>query len=156
MYGSEKGWLTIQQRPVDLLLRGTRCVQRVISDCVEGHITIDYQCGHPFGFVNAIYADETHHSKAIRTMRWVPCFVLYARNQRYLMNEKGALAKIAGLKRRPDNMEHRVQQVYPLLAAGDAAEAYTMLDTLHETIKRRNFDEKVRAGGAGVSVFSDG
>jgi hypothetical protein len=37
----------------------------VIDDCIDGKITIDYQCGHPFGFVNAIYMGELAHCKIL-------------------------------------------------------------------------------------------
>lgn len=54
-------WLTIDGTPVDILLRETGRVEAVLKDCLSGRITIDYQCGHPFGFVNVIYAAETHY-----------------------------------------------------------------------------------------------
>lgn len=58
-------WLTVGGQPVDILLRDIGRVRGIIRDCVEGIITIDYQCGHPFGFVNTIYAAETHFCKPI-------------------------------------------------------------------------------------------
>lgn len=54
------GWLTVDGAPVDLLLRDTARVARCVDDCIRGNITIDYQCGHPFGFVNAIYMGEVY------------------------------------------------------------------------------------------------
>ena len=54
-------WLTVDNTPVDILLREVNKVKEVIDDCLHGIITIDYQCGHPFGFVNSIYAAETHY-----------------------------------------------------------------------------------------------
>ena len=53
-------WITVAGTPVDILLRDVRRVTEVLQDCLAGKITIDYQCGHPFGFVNTIYAAETH------------------------------------------------------------------------------------------------
>jgi hypothetical protein len=51
-------WLTIGGIPTDFLLRDLSKVTTVLDNCIRGCITIDYQCGHPFGFVNAIYAAE--------------------------------------------------------------------------------------------------
>jgi hypothetical protein len=58
-------WLTVDSVPVDILLREIGRVKSVINDCLEGIITIDYQCGHPFGFVKTIYAAETHYSRPL-------------------------------------------------------------------------------------------
>lgn len=52
------GWLRVGGMPVDFLFRDTAKVSSVIGQCLAGEITIDYQCGHPFGFVNSIYAGE--------------------------------------------------------------------------------------------------
>ena len=52
------GWLTVDGCPVDILYRDIARVSAVIDDCLRGNITIDYQCGHPFGFVNSIYMGE--------------------------------------------------------------------------------------------------
>src|SRR5689334_14901035 len=49
-------WLTVDGTPVDILLRDIDRVSAVLKDCLTGKIAIDYQCGHPFGFVNTIYA----------------------------------------------------------------------------------------------------
>jgi predicted nucleotidyltransferase len=59
------GWLQIDGMAVDILFRDTRKVITVIDDCLDGIITIDYQCGHPFGFVNAIYMGEVAHCKIL-------------------------------------------------------------------------------------------
>lgn len=59
------GWLTVDGTSVDLLLREVHHVEAVLKDCISGNITIDYQCGHPFGFVNTIYAAETHYCKPL-------------------------------------------------------------------------------------------
>jgi predicted nucleotidyltransferase len=59
------GWLTIDGTAVDLLFRDTRKVMNVLDDCFNGKITIDYQCGHPFGFVNAIYMGEVAYCKIL-------------------------------------------------------------------------------------------
>jgi hypothetical protein len=39
------GWLKIDDMAVDILFRETKNVIAVIEDCVDGNITIDYQCG---------------------------------------------------------------------------------------------------------------
>lgn len=52
------GWLKIEGTPVDFLYRDLAQVVRVIDDCCAGQITIDYQPGHPHGFVSSIYMGE--------------------------------------------------------------------------------------------------
>lgn len=188
-------WLVVEGRPLDVLLRDVGHVRRVLADCLVGRVTIDYQSGHPFGFVNAIYAAEVHYAEplwqdasapldglkallysqgpypprmrealmgrflweasfslacgrkaALRgdvhyamgsTFRAVCAWLeaLYALNERYLMNEKGALPNARALRFRPGNMEARVGEAYRLFAAGDAAGAYEVLDALHAEVE---------------------
>jgi hypothetical protein len=52
------GWLTIAGQKVDLLYRPVESVERVIGDCREGRISMDYQPGHPHGFCSAIWMGE--------------------------------------------------------------------------------------------------
>ncbi|MFS0726568.1 nucleotidyltransferase domain-containing protein [Paenibacillus sp. 1P07SE] len=52
------GWLTTDGFPVDWLYRDLQRVSRVIDQSLRGEVTIDYQPGHPHGFINAIYAAE--------------------------------------------------------------------------------------------------
>jgi hypothetical protein len=52
------GWLTIAGHKVDLLYRPIEAVERVIRDCREGRIGMDYQPGHPHGFCSAIWMGE--------------------------------------------------------------------------------------------------
>lgn len=52
------GWLTVHSVPVDILYRDLDRVRKVMDDCVEGRITIDYQPGHPHGFANHMYVAE--------------------------------------------------------------------------------------------------
>lgn len=59
------GWLTVDGIPTDFLLRDIGKVASVIEDCLNEKITIDYQPGHPHGFVNAIYAAETFYCKPL-------------------------------------------------------------------------------------------
>lgn len=49
------GWLQVEGVAVDFLYRDIVKVNRVIDDCHAGKITIDYQPGHPHGFVSCIY-----------------------------------------------------------------------------------------------------
>lgn len=188
-------WITVENMPVDILLRDISKVEGVIKDCLEGKITIDYQCGHPFGFINAIYAAETHYCKAlwqdesmeldklkallyskgeyspiirealIKKFLWEAWFsiscgrkaafkgdvnyaagslfrsvcswvqVLYALNNRYLMNEKGALKQVRNLKLKPVDMEERVKSAYSLFANGAPEQAYEIIDGLHSEVE---------------------
>jgi hypothetical protein len=52
------GWLTISRQKVDLLYRPIESVDRVIGDCREGRVSMDYQPGHPHGFCSAIWMGE--------------------------------------------------------------------------------------------------
>jgi len=52
------GWLRIAGQKVDLLYRPIESVERVIRDCRDGHITMEYQPGHPHGFCSAIWMGE--------------------------------------------------------------------------------------------------
>jgi predicted nucleotidyltransferase len=52
------GWLTISGQKVDLLYRPVESVERVIGDCREGRVSMDYQPGHPHGFCSAIWMGE--------------------------------------------------------------------------------------------------
>ena len=52
------GWLSIEGRKVDLLYRGIEPVRSVISNCLAGQISMDYQPGHPHGFCSAIWMGE--------------------------------------------------------------------------------------------------
>jgi hypothetical protein len=54
-------WLTVDGVKTDILLRETGRVSQVIYDCQQGKITVDFQAGHPFGFVNAIYMGEVKY-----------------------------------------------------------------------------------------------
>lgn len=188
-------WITFNGMPVDILLRDIKRVETVLKDCIEGNITIDYQSGHPFGFINTIYAAETHYCRplwqdeskpldrlkallyskgeyspqmreaVVKKFLWEAWFslacgrkaafkgdinyamgsvfravcswveVLYALNNRYLMNEKGALKWVDGFEMKPIDMEVRVMNIYKLFADGNAEKAYQILDELHSEIE---------------------
>ncbi len=52
------GWLKVEGVALDFLYRDLAQVSCVIDDCHAGQITIDYQPGHPHGFVSSIYMGE--------------------------------------------------------------------------------------------------
>jgi predicted nucleotidyltransferase len=52
------GWLSIRGRKVDLLYRNLEDVARVMRDCQNGRVTMDYQPGHPHGFCSATWMGE--------------------------------------------------------------------------------------------------
>jgi hypothetical protein len=52
------GWLTIAGKKVDLLYRPIESVEKVIRDCRDGRVSMDYQPGHPHGFCSAIWMGE--------------------------------------------------------------------------------------------------
>jgi hypothetical protein len=52
------GWLSVAGKKVDILYRPIESVERVIRDCREGRVSMDYQPGHPHGFCSAIWMGE--------------------------------------------------------------------------------------------------
>jgi hypothetical protein len=52
------GWLSVGGRKLDLLYRDGERVAEVVAACRAGHITMDYQPGHPHGFCSAIWTGE--------------------------------------------------------------------------------------------------
>ena len=52
------GWLSVRGQKVDLLYRSSDAVTRVIVDCQNGRVTMDYQPGHPHGFCSSIWMGE--------------------------------------------------------------------------------------------------
>ena len=59
------GWLVIDGVHVDWLYRDLARVRAVIAECRQGRVRIDYQSGHPHGFINAIYAGEVHYCRPL-------------------------------------------------------------------------------------------
>ncbi|MBW4523449.1 MAG: nucleotidyltransferase domain-containing protein [Scytolyngbya sp. HA4215-MV1] len=167
------GWLKVEGIPVDFLYRDVAQVSQVINDCHAGKITIDYQPGHPHGFVSSIYMGEValglplHDPQGVLAalkakttpypaklkqatidkfaweisfslvvaqkavarsdvayavgccFRSVACMnqVLFALNEAYLLNEKGAVALANGFTLCPLDYQQRVESVFALLAA---------------------------------------
>ena len=167
------GWLKVESIPVDFLYRDVAQVNQVINDCHDGKLTIDYQPGHPHGFVSSIYMGEVAlglslhdpddvlaalkakttpyptklKEATINKFAWeisfslvvaqkavarsdvayaagccfrsVACMnqVLFALNEAYLLNEKGAVALANGFTLCPANYQRRIESVFALLGA---------------------------------------
>jgi predicted nucleotidyltransferase len=170
------GWLKVKGLPVDFLYRDIGKVDATIQACLEGKVTIDYQPGHPHGFVNSIYMGEValcrilwdpqglvtklkvksleypaalckgivsafmweaafsvvNAEKAVsrrdiayaagHLYRAVSCMthVLFALNERYLINEKGAVSCVSGLTIVPDGFERNVVRAFTVLSAEES------------------------------------
>lgn len=164
------GWLKVNQVPVDFLYRELDQVSNVIDQCHRGDLTIDYQPGHPHGFLNSIYMAEIALCKVLwdpsgvveamksRTnpyppalqratiqkflwearfsleigikginkkdlgyiagcwFRSVSCLnqVLFALNETYFMNEKGAAAIADSFNLVPSEYSNRINQILSL------------------------------------------
>lgn len=52
------GWLTVNGRQVDLILRDLNRVEQAVADCTAGKITAHYQTGHPHAYLNVMYMGE--------------------------------------------------------------------------------------------------
>ncbi|WP_201004514.1 nucleotidyltransferase domain-containing protein [Paenibacillus glycanilyticus] len=165
------GWLKINQIPVDFIYRDQNKVSQVIEQCISGNIAMDYQPGHPHGFVNTIYLAEI----ALCRVLWDPsgivgklksktipypaalkkaiiqrfyweagfslengykgiykndlayiagcCFrsvaclnqVLFAVNETYFMNEKGASAIVDSFAVAPSHYSRRVNEIFTFI-----------------------------------------
>ena len=55
-------WLQVAGKRMDILLRDTARVRRVLQECADGEVDVFYQVGHPHGFCSASYAGEVHHN----------------------------------------------------------------------------------------------
>jgi predicted nucleotidyltransferase len=60
------GWLMIAGTKVDLLYRPIERVEKVIRDCREGRVSMEYQPGHPHGFSSAIWMGEVALCRPLR------------------------------------------------------------------------------------------
>lgn len=67
------GWLIINSRPVDLIMRDWARVKRVVLDTDQGKYSCHYHTGHPHAYVDVMYRGELASSK-----------VLYTSNQEFL------------------------------------------------------------------------
>ncbi|CZQ99800.1 Hypothetical protein Tpal_2422 [Trichococcus palustris] len=187
-------WTTMEGKPVDFILRETKRVEQTIKDCLNGHITISDQSGHPFGFVNSIYAAEVNdcqivwespekpvsalkgklisrgayppemrqatidkflfeadfsiHSSRKALLKgdlnyasgaffkaacaWVQ--VIFALNEKFLMNEKGGVHQANKLAVKPTHFKVRVNQVYHFLAEHNPGLACLEIESLQREI----------------------
>ncbi|MBD1995551.1 nucleotidyltransferase domain-containing protein [Leptolyngbya sp. FACHB-541] len=195
------GWLKIEGISVDFLYRDLAQVNRVIEDCHAGQITIDYQPGHPHGFVSSIYMGEVaiglplHDpdgilaalkaktipyptglkqatvnkfaweisfslfvaQKAIARndvayaagccFRSVACMnqVLFALNEEYLLNEKGAVAVANSFALCPQNYQQRVESAFTLLTvdADSIVKVIAILDQLERDLSQWYGDRRL-------------
>ncbi|MFQ4142368.1 nucleotidyltransferase domain-containing protein [Chlorogloeopsis sp. ULAP02] len=188
------GWLQVEGVGVDFLYRDLTKVNRVIDDCHIGRITIDYQPGHPHGFVSSIYMGEIAICQAlydpdgvlealkvktkpypvglkqatIDTFAWeisfsllvakkaiarndvvyaagccfrsVACInqVLFAFNEDYLLNEKGATAVAGRFAICPQDYQKRVERAFTLLTtdAKSITEAIAMIEAIEDDLSQ--------------------
>lgn len=59
------GWLIIQGYHVDFIFRDVNRVEKVIDECLQGHVTTHYHTGHPHAFLNVIYMGEVSICKIL-------------------------------------------------------------------------------------------
>lgn len=188
------GWLKVEGVAVDFLYRDLAQVSCVIDDCQAGKITIDYQPGHPHGFVSSIYMGEvaiglplhdpdrfldTLKAKTkpypiglkqatINKFAWeisfslsvarkavirgdvayaagccfrsVACMnqVLFALNEEYLLNEKGAVAIAKSFALCPQDYQERIENVFALLSveAKSIIDAIAILDRIEQDLSQ--------------------
>lgn len=188
------GWLKVEGLAVDFLYRDLAQVSCVIDDCHAGQITIDYQPGHPHGFVSSIYMGEVAiglplydpdgvldtlkakttpypiqlQQTTINKFAWeisfslliaqkavargdvayaagccfrsVACMnqVLFALNEEYLLNEKGAVALANSFALCPKNYQEWVESVFALLAADAKSimDAIAILDGIEQDLSQ--------------------
>ncbi len=188
------GWLKVEGLAVDFLYRDLAQVSCVIDDCHAGQITIDYQPGHPHGFVSSIYMGEVAiglplydpdgvldtlkakttpypiqlQQTTINKFAWeisfslliaqkavargdvayaagccfrsVACMnqVLFALNEEYLLNEKGAVALANSFVLCPKNYQEWVESVFALLAADAKSimDAIAILDGIEQDLSQ--------------------
>ncbi|WP_315789727.1 nucleotidyltransferase domain-containing protein [Fischerella sp. JS2] len=198
------GWLKIEGVSVDFLYRDLVQVNRVIGDCKLGQITIDYQPGHPHGFVSSIYMGEVANclplydpdgvlkalkakttpypiqlkQATINTFAWeisfslfiaqkavargdvayaagccfrsVACMnqVLFALNEQYLLNEKGAVAIANSFALCPPNYQQRVESVFAALAvdAKSIMDAIAILDGIEHDLSQWYGNRRLEVG----------
>ncbi|MCQ6563835.1 nucleotidyltransferase domain-containing protein [Paenibacillus mendelii] len=183
------GWLQVNHYPVDFLYRDLNKVTSVMEQCLSGEITIDYQPGHPHGFLNLIYFSEIALCKVLwdpsgiigeLKTRTIPyplvlkkamiekfmweatfaletgkkgihktdlayitgcCFrslsclnqVLFAINECYWMNEKGAVAIADSFRVAPSQYSNRVNELLTLVT-DDPNNLEKSLKMLHDLI----------------------
>ncbi len=58
-------WLRIRGYDVDIILRDINRVESILQECKSGDISINYQPGHPHGFLNVMYIGELAIAKLL-------------------------------------------------------------------------------------------
>jgi predicted nucleotidyltransferase len=195
------GWLKVEGVSVDFLYRDVLQVSHVMDDCHAGQITIDYQPGHPHGFVSSIYMGEvaiglplhdpdgvlaalkakttpypiTLKQATVNKFAWeisfslfvaqkavargdvayaagccfrsVACMnqVLFALNQEYLLNEKGAVALANNFALCPPDYQQRVESAFALLAADATSimDAIAILEEIEQDLSQWYGDRRL-------------
>lgn len=82
------GWLVINGYHVDLILRDTKRVEKIINETEQGIVTTNYQTGHPHGYISAMYRGELAISK-----------ILYAKSESFCALKKQAETYPAALRK---------------------------------------------------------
>jgi Predicted nucleotidyltransferases len=59
------GWLVVDGRRVDVILRDLGRVRRAVDDSLAGRVDAHYQTGHPHAFINVMYAGEVAMAKIL-------------------------------------------------------------------------------------------
>ncbi|WP_261134007.1 nucleotidyltransferase domain-containing protein [Bacillus sp. Marseille-Q3570] len=187
------GWLKINGLPVDFLYRDLSKVSAVMEGCRDGNISLHYQPGHPFGFLNYIYLGEiaicqpfwdpyneinklkalTHNypprlkNSIVTKFFWearfslenakkgtplndssyisgcmfrsVSCLtqVLFALNECFYINEKGAVKAANQFPYIPDRFERRINKIFTSLSTDEGiSNSFQILDEIiHEVEK---------------------
>ncbi len=188
------GWLTIQEKAVDLIYRDLTRVTHWTNEAIVGRFEAHYQWGHPHGFLTTAYSGEIAHCRVLwerddtishvkttlaayppalraaiirycggeaRFMAMVArhgvprgdrsyttgCVfraiaslmqVLVAANERWLLNEKGAVAFAATLPMTVEHLSERVDEIYATLAPDipSLQHAVNLLDALVGDVAR--------------------
>lgn len=195
------GWLKVDGTSVDFLYKDIAQVNQVIDECHRGQITIDYQPGHPHGFVSSIYMGEValglplHDPNGVLAtlqakttpypaklkqatidkfaweisfslvvaqksvargdvayaagccFRSVACMnqVLFALNETYLLNEKGAVALANGFTLCPLDYQRRIESVFALLGADteSISGAIAIIDEIEQELSQWYGDRRL-------------
>ena len=134
------GWLGVAGHKVDLLYRNIDDVANVIAKCGNGEIDIHYQPGHPHGFCTAIWMGEVAlcrplHDPDGRLAKLKAATSPCALNERYLINEKGALQEAAKLPLTLADVAKRANEVWRLIGSNELRAALAGLRAIARDVK---------------------
>lgn len=123
------GWLTVDGRAVDLLLRDMQRVEECILQTGCGRVTSHYQTGHPHAYLNVMYRGEL-----------ASCRVLYAKDAAFLSWKQEAERYPAPLREALISFFHFEAEFSCMLAAKSAAsgDIYTVCGHLFRSISALN------------------